>query len=106
MATDGNVCQVRAYPIDDRSDPQWFATTHWSVVLSAADAGSPQCQSALNALCQSFWYPLYAFVRRQGRNPVEAEDLTQDFFARLLAKNGLATVSPGMAASVASFSLR
>jgi RNA polymerase sigma-70 factor (ECF subfamily) len=72
-----------------------FRTTHWSVVLAAADTDSPRRQSALSALCQSYWYPLYAFARRQGRNPQEAEDLTQDFFARLLAKNGLASVSRG-----------
>jgi RNA polymerase sigma-70 factor (ECF subfamily) len=73
--------------------PSDFRTTHWSVVLAAARTDSPQRQSALNSLCQSYWYPLYAFARRQGRNPQEAEDLTQDFFARLLAKNGLASVS-------------
>lgn len=72
-----------------------FRTTHWSVVLAAADADSPRCQSALTALCQSYRYPLYAFVRRQGRNPHEAEDLTQDFFARRLARSSLASVSPG-----------
>jgi len=48
----------------------------------------------MTALCQTYWYPLYAFARRQGRNPQEAEDLTQDFFARLLAKSGLASVRP------------
>lgn len=72
--------------------PSDFRTTHWSVVLAAAHTDSPQCQSALTALCQSYWYPLYAFARRQGRNPQDAEDVTQEFFARLLAKNGLASV--------------
>ena len=72
--------------------PSDFRTTHWSVVLAAAHTDSPQRQSALTALCQSYWYPLYAFARRQGRNPHDAEDLTQEFFARLLAKNGLASV--------------
>jgi RNA polymerase sigma factor (sigma-70 family) len=72
--------------------PSDFRTTHWSVVLAAAHTDSPRCQSALTALCQNYWYPLYAFARRQGRNPHDAEELTQEFFARLLAKNGLASV--------------
>ena len=76
-------------------DSASFRTTHWSVVLTAAHADSTQRQPALTVLCQTYWYPLYAFVRRQGRNPQEAEDLTQEFFARLLAKNGLASVNPG-----------
>jgi RNA polymerase sigma-70 factor (ECF subfamily) len=74
--------------------PSDFRTTHWSVVLAAAHPDAPERQSALTALCQSYWYPLYAFARRQGRNPQEAEDLTQEFFGRLLAKNRLASVRP------------
>lgn len=74
-----------------RSD---FRTTHWTVVLDAAHLDTSYRQTALAALCQTYWYPLYAFVRRQGRNPHEAEDLTQDFFARLIEKNGLASVRP------------
>src|SRR5262245_40349563 len=74
--------------------PSSFLTTHWSVVLAAAHTESPERQSALTALCRGYWYPLYAFARRQGRNPQEAEDLTQEFFARLLAKHGLASVRP------------
>src|ERR1041385_596142 len=69
-----------------------FRTTHWSIVLNAAASDSPARQSALGALCESYWYPLYAFARRQGSNPEEAEDAIQEFFARLLAKNGLASV--------------
>jgi len=64
------------------------------LVLAAAHTESPEHQVALTALCQSYWYPLYAFARRQGRNPQEAEDLTQEFFARLLARHGLASVRP------------
>lgn len=74
--------------------PSDFRTTHWSVVLDAAHPDTSHRQTALTALCQTYWYPLYAFVRRQGRNPHEAEDLTQDFFARLIEKNGLASVRP------------
>jgi RNA polymerase sigma-70 factor (ECF subfamily) len=66
-----------------------FATTHWSMVLSAGEADSPEADQALARLCKSYWYPLYAYVRRQGYKPEEAQDLTQEFFARLLAKNYL-----------------
>jgi RNA polymerase sigma-70 factor (ECF subfamily) len=61
-----------------------FATTHWSVVLAAGEGQSPQAQEALSRLCETYWYPLYAFVRRQGHSPHDAQDLTQEFFARLL----------------------
>jgi RNA polymerase sigma factor (sigma-70 family) len=66
-----------------------FATTHWSVVLSARDKDSPASAQALETLCRSYWYPLYAFVRRSGQSPPDAEDLTQAFFARLLEKDYL-----------------
>ena len=66
-----------------------FATTHWSLVLSAQDKDSPRSAEALESLCRAYWYPLYAFVRRQGRGPHDAQDLTQEFFARLLEKNYL-----------------
>jgi DNA-directed RNA polymerase specialized sigma24 family protein len=61
-----------------------FATTHWSVVLAASDASSSRAAAALEHLCRTYWYPLYAFVRRQGHGPEDAQDLTQDFFAHLL----------------------
>ncbi len=64
-----------------------FATTHWSVVLNAGEAGSPVADEAIARLCKIYWYPLYAYVRRQGYNADQAQDLTQEFFARLLAKN-------------------
>src|SRR5437773_12259138 len=70
----------------------WFATTHWSVVLSAADISAPGAAEALEALCRSYWYPLYAYARRQGHNAEDAQDLTQAFFARFLQKNYLAQV--------------
>lgn len=71
-----------------------FATTHWSVVLAASPGGSPQAQAALETLCHTYWYPLYAFVRRQGRSPEDAQDLTQEFFAHLLRKDFLNGVGP------------
>ena len=62
-----------------------FATTHWSVVL-AAQGESTAADAALEKLCRTYWRPLYAFVRREGRNVEEAQDLTQAFFARLLER--------------------
>jgi RNA polymerase sigma-70 factor (ECF subfamily) len=62
------------------------------VVLTAGHGSSPQAGRALEELCRAYWYPLYAYVRRRGHSPHEAEDLTQEFFARLLAKNYLAAV--------------
>ena len=71
-----------------------FAPTHWSVVLAAAGGDSPGAAEALSRLCRDYWYPLYAFVRRKGFAPHEAQDLTQDFFARLLEKNLLKAADP------------
>src|ERR1035438_1053299 len=67
----------------------WFVTTHWSVVLSARAKGSGQSAVALETLCRNYWFPLYAYVRRQGRAPHDAQDLTQGFFAQLLLKDYL-----------------
>jgi RNA polymerase sigma-70 factor (ECF subfamily) len=71
----------------------WFTTTHWSVVLAAGNNNSLDAEAALEKLCGTYWYPLYAFVRRQGHSPHDAQDLTQGFFARLLDKNYLASVA-------------
>lgn len=79
---------------DCASGPRWFATTHWSVVLNAAEHSSPQAESALDNLCRSYWYPLYAYVRRRGYGPDDAAELTQEFFAQLLAKKLLHGVDP------------
>src|SRR5215207_1735663 len=66
-----------------------FNTTHWSVVLLAGQTQAPQAEIALNSLCRTYWSPLYAYVRRAGHSPEDAQDLTQDFFARLLEKKYL-----------------
>ena len=66
-----------------------FATTHWSVVLAAGQSADAQAAEALEQLCRTYWYPLYAFVRRQGYSPEDAQDLTQGFFAHLLRKDFL-----------------
>ena len=67
----------------------WFATTHWSVVISAQAKDPSRSSEALETLCRGYWYPLYAFVRRAGHSPADAEDLAQEFFARLLSKDYL-----------------
>ena len=68
---------------------QWFATTHWSVVLAAREGDSPGASDALNDLCRAYWPPLYSYIRREGHDVAEAQDLTQEFFGRLLAKDYL-----------------
>jgi RNA polymerase sigma-70 factor (ECF subfamily) len=77
---------------DQIPDPRGaFATTHWSVVLTAGlHSPSPEANVALAELCRAYWYPLYAFIRRKGQSPHDAQDLTQAFFARLLEKNYVA----------------
>jgi RNA polymerase sigma-70 factor (ECF subfamily) len=67
-----------------------FATTHWSVVMAAGVNDQGRAKAALETLCQTYWYPLYAYTRRQGKNHEDAQDLTQDFFARLLEKGYVA----------------
>jgi RNA polymerase sigma-70 factor (ECF subfamily) len=71
-----------------------FATTHWSVVLATADQESPEAAAALERLCATYWYPLYAYVRHRGHSREDSQDLTQEFFCRLLQKNYLAHVDP------------
>lgn len=71
-----------------------FATTRWSVVLLAGQGDAAGAERALAHLCEAYWYPLYAFVRRSGHAAEDAQDLTQEFFARLLEKNWLAEADP------------
>jgi len=71
-----------------------FQTTHWSVVLEAGKSVSPQSSEALEKLCQTYWQPLYVFIRRKGYPEEDAQDLTQEFFARLLERRDFETVHP------------
>jgi RNA polymerase sigma-70 factor (ECF subfamily) len=71
-----------------------FTTTHWSVVLAAAKPEDPQATAALESLCRTYWYPLYAYVRRRGHSFEDSQDLTQEFFHRLLRKDYLSQVDP------------
>src|SRR5688572_8448641 len=73
--------------IDGRSEPQWFSTTHWSLVRLAGEADSPRASEALEKLCRAYRLPLYSYIRRLGHGPEDAEDLTQAFFAKLLQRN-------------------
>jgi RNA polymerase sigma factor (sigma-70 family) len=67
-----------------------FVTTHWSVVLTAGRGDTTRARDALAKLCQTYWYPLYAYVRRRGHSAHDAQDLTQEFFAQLLEGNWIA----------------
>ena len=71
-----------------------FATTRWSAVLAAGKPDSPEAARALDQLCRIYWFPLYAWVRRQGHSAHDAQDLIQGFFARLLEHKDLAAVDP------------
>lgn len=76
----------------DSDGAKQFATTLWSVVSLAGQHDSAQAAAALEKLCRTYWYPLYAYVRRQGYDPHDAQDLTQEFFSRLLARHELESV--------------
>ncbi len=73
-----------------------FATTRWSIVLSAGHTSSPDSSRALESLCETYWYPLYAYVRRRVPDVSEAQDLTQAFFAELLEKNYVGSAKPDL----------
>jgi RNA polymerase sigma factor (sigma-70 family) len=81
-------------PITSRAQPHAFPHTRWSIVLAARKETSEQSAAALETLCRAYWYPLYAYVRRCGQSPHDAQDLTQEFFARLLEKSCLKAVDP------------
>jgi RNA polymerase sigma-70 factor (ECF subfamily) len=79
---------------NQRGSPRTFATTRWSVVLVAGHKSSPDADAALATLCETYWYPLYAYVRRRVPDVNEAQDLTQAFFAELLEKNVVGSAVP------------
>lgn len=74
--------------------PRTFQTTHWSLVHRAIGEGGETAGRALEELCETYWYPIYAFVRRRGHSAEDAEDLTQGFFARLLEKELFVAADP------------
>lgn len=71
-----------------------FVTTHWSVVLLAGQETSAESASALEHLCRTYWYPLYAYARRQGHSPPDGQDLTQQFFAGFIEKKYFGLANP------------
>ena len=90
------LCRIWAYNTamtshakNSNSQSHRFATTHWSMVVAAARRSSPESRDALAALCRTYWYPLYVYLRSHGRRQHDAEDLTQEFFATLLDKGYL-----------------
>jgi RNA polymerase sigma factor (sigma-70 family) len=86
-------CYTRAVP--HRGERRLFATTHWSLVLAAGEQRpSGDAHQALTTLCETYWYPLYGFLRGRGHSPADAEDLTQAFFTLLLEKQVLRLADP------------
>jgi RNA polymerase sigma factor (sigma-70 family) len=81
-------------PSPDAHDRRRFATTRWSQVLAAGRADTRGSREALSRLCESYWYPLYVYVRRWGYDADQAQDLTQEFFTRLLEKHYLQAADP------------
>ena len=71
-----------------------FPTTHWSRVIAAGDLGGPLARESLADLCRTYWFPLYAYIRRRGNGPEQALDLTQAYFARLLERRTVAAADP------------
>ena len=91
--TDPEEASENAEP-DPGSPPGAFATTRWTVVVAAGQAVHAESRMAMEELCRTYWYPLYAYVRRRGYSKEDAEDLTQSFLAGLLSKNDLVALSP------------
>src|SRR6516165_8169752 len=82
-------------PDDPVPQTAWcFASTRWSIVAAAGRKESPEARAALAVLCQTYWYPLYAYARRRLARVEDAQDLTQEFFARLLEKDYLQAADP------------
>jgi len=82
----------REREMESGSHDDIFVTTRWTVVLAAADHSSPQAEQAMEEICKTYWLPLYAYIRRRGHSPADAEDLTQEFFHQLLDKNWIADI--------------
>lgn len=81
-------------PKQPRPSAARFATTHWSVIITAGQASTTRSEDALEHLCRTYWPPVYSYLRRQGHSVHESQDLTQGFFARFLEKNYLQNVQP------------
>lgn len=75
-----------------RRGPRDFETTRWSVVLDVANADPQAARRALATICEAYWYPIYAYIRRQGQGPDDAQDVAQSFFAMLIEREDLAKI--------------
>jgi RNA polymerase sigma-70 factor (ECF subfamily) len=84
----------RTHPENDQAGHSQFATTRWSMVLAAGRRSSPDADQALETLCETYWFPLYAYARRKVSQPSDAQDLTQSFFATLLEKDYVRPAAP------------
>lgn len=79
---------------EHRTGTPLFATTHWSVIFAAGCEDCTAASAALESLCQSYWYPVYAYIRHRGHQPADSEDLTQAFFARLIEREAFRVADP------------
>jgi RNA polymerase sigma-70 factor (ECF subfamily) len=79
-------------PQPGKDKQKWFVTTSWTNLMQARQGDTPEAREALEVLCETYWYPLYAYARRNGHNAQDAEDMTQAFFFQLLEKNFLGSV--------------
>ncbi len=88
------MAEEQPQPSDQSPAADGFTSTRWSIVLAAGQTERPDSQQALAQLCQSYWYPLYAYMRKRIRDPHEAQDLIQEFFSRLLERNTVSVADP------------
>ena len=95
VASEPSLDAMSAAMADSLSSAQ-FPTTCWSRVISAGDPAAPGAREATAELCQDYWYPVYAFIRRKGHCPEEARDLAQDYFAQLLERSAVASADPAL----------
>jgi DNA-directed RNA polymerase specialized sigma24 family protein len=96
IASQRSMLQARVLPLlQQLSAAVAFPTTTWSVVLKARDQDLTGFRQALEKLCRMYWYPVYAYIRRHGHSVEDAEDLTQEFFSRIIEKNSLRAVNEG-----------
>jgi len=86
------VSSMSSAPENAPTSAMGFQTTHWTIILKARDDNDTAARESLATLCATYWYPLYAFIRRQGSTPHEAEDLTQEFFFRFVDRHALSSV--------------
>src|SRR5690242_5385851 len=83
------MCIIELEQETEVAAPRIFATTHWSVVRAAGEGATEASHLAMEKLCTAYWYPIYVYVRRRGYGQEDAQDLTQEFFAKLIAKEHL-----------------